>query len=74
MKIVNYILVFIAVTAVGMLYDRYSKKFYPDEELDKYNLVRKYLLNEGDSIVWETIFMDSYETSNKCSKLGKFLF
>jgi len=51
MKIVNYILVFIAVTAIGMLYDRYSKKFYPDEELDKYNLVRKYLLNESDSIL-----------------------
>jgi len=51
MKIVNYILVFITVTAVGMLYDRYSKKFYPDEELDKYNLVKKYLLNESDSIV-----------------------
>ena len=51
MKIVNYILVFIAVTAIGMLYDRYSKKFYPDEELDKYNLVRKYLLNEGDSLM-----------------------
>ena len=51
MKIVNYILVFIAVTAIGMLYDRYSKKFYPDEELDKYNLVRKYLLNESESIV-----------------------
>ena len=27
---------FIAVTAIGMLYDRYSKKFYPDEELDKF--------------------------------------
>ena len=50
MNIVNYVLVFIAVTAIGMLYDRYSKKFYPDEELDKYNLVRKYLLNESDSL------------------------
>ena len=39
MKIVNYVLVFIAVTAIGMLYDRYSKKFYADEELDKYHLV-----------------------------------
>ena len=50
MNIVNYVLVFIAVTAIGMLYDRYSRKFYPDEELDKYNLVRKYLLNESDSL------------------------
>ena len=50
MNIVNYLLVFIAVTTIGMLYDRYSKKFYPDEELDKYNLVRKYLLNESESM------------------------
>ena len=51
MNIVNYVLAFVAVTTVGMLYDRYSKKYYPDEELDKYNLVRKYLLNEGDSML-----------------------
>tara|TARA_X000000368_G_scaffold194831_1_gene153736 strand:+ start:408 stop:1379 length:972 start_codon:yes stop_codon:yes gene_type:complete len=50
MNIVNYLLVFIAVTTIGMLYDRYNKKFYPDEELDKYNLVRKYLLNESESM------------------------
>jgi len=48
MKIVNYVLIFIAVTAIGMLYDKYSRKFYPDEELDKYNLVKKYLLNEDE--------------------------
>jgi hypothetical protein len=47
MKIVNYVLVFIAVTAIGMLYDKYNRKFYPDEELNKYKLVKKYLLNEG---------------------------
>jgi hypothetical protein len=35
MKIVNYVLVFIAVTAIGMLYDKYSRKFSPDEELGK---------------------------------------
>mgnify|MGYP006453233843 CR=1 FL=1 len=45
MKIVNYVLVFIAVTAIGMIYDRYSKKFYPDEELDKYNLVKNEFIN-----------------------------
>ena len=38
MKIVNYMMVFIAVTAIGMLLSRYSRKYYPDEELDKYNL------------------------------------
>ena len=31
MNIVNYVLAFVAVTTVGMLYDRYSKKYYPDE-------------------------------------------
>ena len=50
MKIVNYMMVFIAVTAIGMLYDRYSRKYYPDEELDKYNLVKKFLLNEDETI------------------------
>lgn len=51
MDIVKYVLAFIAVTTVGMLYDRYSKKFYADDELDKYHLVKKYLLNEGDSLM-----------------------
>mgnify|MGYP000592395609 CR=1 FL=1 len=51
MDIVKYVLAFIAVTTVGMLYDRYSKKFYADDELDKYHLVKKYLLNEGDSLL-----------------------
>ena len=36
MDIVKYVLAFIAVTTVGMLYDRYSKKFYADDELDKF--------------------------------------
>ena len=47
MKIVQYIMLFILLTTVGMLYDRYKRKFFPDEELDKYDLVRKYLLNEN---------------------------
>ena len=41
---------FIILTTVGILYDRYAKKFFPDEELGKHNLVRKYLLNESDSL------------------------
>ena len=39
-----------------MLYDRYSKKFYADEESDKYHLVRKYLLNEGDSLMGKNLY------------------
>ena len=50
MKIIKYIMFFILMTTVGMLFDRYKKKYLPDEELDKYNLVRKYLLNESGSI------------------------
>ena len=37
------------------------KKYWGDEELDKYNLVRKYLLNEGDSYGGKPI-MDTYIT------------
>ena len=51
MKIVKYVTIFILLTTIGMLYDRYIKKFFPDEELNKYNLVRKYLLNETDSVL-----------------------
>ena len=49
MRIVKYIMFFILMTTIGMLFDRYKKKFLPDEELDKYNLVRKFLLNESES-------------------------
>ena len=45
------IIYFIVLTSIGMLYDRYIKKFFPDEELNKYNLERKYLLNETDSVL-----------------------
>ena len=49
MDIVRYGIIFIILTTIGILFDRYKKKYWGDEELDKYNLVRKYLLNEGDS-------------------------
>ena len=49
MKFVQYIMLFILLTTLGMLYDRYKRKFFPDEELDKYDLVRKFLLNESNS-------------------------
>lgn len=55
MKLVKYILFFILMTTVGMLFDRYKKKFFPDDELDKYNLVRKYLLNESGSVMGKPI-------------------
>ena len=49
MNFIKYIMFFIIMTIIGMLFDRYKKKFLPDEELDKYNLVRKFLLNESES-------------------------
>ena len=56
MNLVRYFMVFIVLTTLGMLYDRYSKKYFADEELDKYDLVRKYLLNEeadmNKPIIW----------------------
>lgn len=55
MKLLNYVMFFILMTTVGMLFDRYKKKFFPDEELDKYNLVRKYLLNESGSVIGKPI-------------------
>ena len=57
MNIVRYGIIFIILTTIGILFDRYKKKYWGDEELDKYSLVRKYLLNEtggigGKPILW----------------------
>ena len=50
MRLFQNFLIFILLTAIGILYKRYEAKYFPDEELDKYNLVRKYLLNESESM------------------------
>ena len=55
MNFVRYITMFIILTTIGILYDRYMKKYFPDEELDKYSLVRKYLLNESGDIMGKPI-------------------
>jgi hypothetical protein len=46
MKYIRLILIFIILTTLGILYERYKTKFEPDEDLSKYHLVQKYLLNE----------------------------
>ena len=58
MKLLRYVSVFIIVTAIGVLYDRYKKKwgFLNIEEQNKEN-IQKYLLNEqsilnGKPIIW----------------------
>ena len=50
MRLFQNFMIFILLTAIGILYKRYEAKYFPDEELDKYSLVRKYLLNESDSM------------------------
>ena len=55
MRLFQNFLIFILLTAIGILYKRYEAKYFPDEELDKYNLVRKYLLNESDSMTGKEI-------------------
>ena len=47
MQIINYIMYFIALTATGMLYDRYNRKFNNFDEVKQYDLIKKYLLNES---------------------------
>ena len=44
---INYLALFVILTVIGILYDKYKKKYEPDEELKNYDLVKKYLLNDG---------------------------
>ena len=48
---------FVILTVLGVLYEKYKVKFVPDEELEKYDLIKKYLLNGneylgGKPILW----------------------
>ena len=55
MRLFQNFMIFILLTAIGILYKRYEAKYFPDEELDKYSLVRKYLLNESESMAGKKI-------------------
>jgi len=46
----RYFSIFIILTVLGYLYDKYKLKYVPDEELDKYDMVRKFLLNGGSGM------------------------
>lgn len=53
----RYISAFVILTVLGILYEKYKIKFVPDEELEKYDLIKKYLLNSneylgGKPILW----------------------
>jgi len=43
----RYFSIFIILTVLGYLYEKYKLKYVPDEELGKYDMVRKFLLNGG---------------------------
>tara|TARA_B110000858_G_scaffold183250_2_gene223385 strand:- start:2344 stop:3387 length:1044 start_codon:yes stop_codon:yes gene_type:complete len=55
MKIVNYFFAFVIITSIGVLYDRYLKKYDWDSTENNNKLIKHYLLNEGDNdkpILW----------------------
>ena len=43
----NYIFMFMILTASGLLYDRYKLKTEKDEELEQYNMIQNFLLNDS---------------------------
>ena len=43
----NYIFMFMILTVAGILYDRYKLKTEKDEELEQYNMIQKFLLNDS---------------------------
>ena len=47
---IRYISIIIILTVLGILYERYKLKFMPDEELQKYDLIKKYLLNGDENL------------------------
>ena len=57
MEIIKYISAFVILTAAGMLYDRYKKKYGLDIELNNKEKIQKFLLNDdslinGKPILW----------------------
>ena len=47
MEILNYIITLIILISVGIVYDKYKIKNKIDEDLDNYELIKKYLLNDS---------------------------
>ena len=55
MKIQRLFLAFITITAIGFLYEKYKKKYEPDEETQNFSLVKKHLLKNvknGKTNIW----------------------
>ena len=47
MKLMKYSLLFVLLITIGILYDRYKNKIEKQEQMDEYDLIKKYLLNES---------------------------
>ena len=47
MRIFDYICLMIILMAVGFVYRRYVDKYESDDELEQYNLIKRYLLNDS---------------------------
>ena len=46
---IKYVYGFIILTAMGILFEKYKQKYIPDEELNKHDLIAKFLLNGNGS-------------------------
>ena len=60
---IKYISTFVILTVLGILYEKYKLKYESDDELSKYDLINKYLLNGSDSlggkpILWTKIYIN----------------
>ena len=69
MKLIKYGFLFIILITIGILYDRYKTKIERNEQMDEYDLIKKYLLNESSlskskkPLLW--IHLD-YEINSRC--------
>ena len=43
-------MIFVILTAVGILYQKYKSKYEPDEDLSNHELIQKYLLNKSGDL------------------------
>lgn len=69
----KYIIIFIIITVIGILYDKYNKKMERLNMTNDYDLVKKYLLNEeafstNTPIIW--VHLDYQVNSRKWLNFG----
>ena len=52
----KYIIVVVFLMIISLIYNRYKKKYIPDEELSNFPLVKKYSLDEDKKLSGKPIF------------------